>query len=427
MLAGGGEDVAAACDNNRYSLDRRRLSQKGKGKKGTMAALLLVLATALWSCPVGAASPPIEGEGRVCPVVASGPNYPVLDVNLPGLWANLSGGFENGAVVKVDGVYHMITTGWSAGTYSHDIVVQFSSPNKYNWTFGGQVAGCRWENGQWWNPVAQPALYFSNDTDRWELFHIWCIENKVGWTPNCTCVRMASTTPGYSGITGPWAEDGVVLAPEPGSQPWESGTLDSISNPFLVGDRYYVFIGGGGSCGWCVGLASAQNMSGPFVRVPNGTAVALINGKDSTGRQYNENPLVLRLPTGVFVSVFDFLQPEVTLGHDGVFGFSYSTNGVDWPAENGASVPLLRAPDETLWTNRARTPLSLVDEGDGSYTMFYTGFKGAAAGVSFVTLTFHTVPVPPPAPPAPPGPHFIPWVRAPGISGAHCATYSPDA
>ena len=102
MLAGGGEDVAAACDNNRYSLDRRRLSQKGKGKKGTtMAALLLVLATALWSCPVGAgASPPIEGEGRVCPVVASGPNYPVLDVNLPGLWANLSGGFENGAVVK---------------------------------------------------------------------------------------------------------------------------------------------------------------------------------------------------------------------------------------------------------------------------------------------------------------------------------------
>ena len=62
---------------------------------------------------------------RVCPVVLGGPNYPVLTPSQPGLWKNLSGGFENGIVVKVDGEYHMITGSWSGGTYSHDKIVQF--------------------------------------------------------------------------------------------------------------------------------------------------------------------------------------------------------------------------------------------------------------------------------------------------------------
>ena len=70
------------------------------------------------------------------------------------------------------------------------------------------------------------------------------------------------------------------------------------------------------------------------------------------------------------MSVFDFLKPEVTHGHDQIFGFSFSSNGVDWPAENGAAVPLLprnaSAACGSLWTSRARTPLSLIDEGDGT-------------------------------------------------------------
>jgi hypothetical protein len=363
--------------------------------------------------------------------VIGGPNHPVLSPSQPGLWKNLSGGFENGVVVKQSGVYHMVTTGWSAGTYSHDIIVQFSSPDKRTWTFGGQVAGCHWENGEWYNPVAQPALYFSDEADRWELFHIWCIEPKVGWTPNCTCVRTVSTVLGRSGIIGPWAEDGIVLSPA-GAQPWQDGKLDSISNPFLVGERYYVFIGSGfdktHTCGFCVGLASGRNISGPFERVANGSATPLINGTSGTAEGvvvhgWNENPLVLRLPSGVYVSVFDFLRPEVTTGHDHVFGFSYSTTGVDWPAENGVAMSLLphnASSSTALWATRARTPLSLIDEGDGTYTMFYTGFAGAMAAVSYVSLRFDTVPIQPPPPQPPPPPpsprRFVPWVRATDMS-----------
>ena len=55
----------------------------------------------------------------------------------------------------------------------------------------------------------------------------------------------------------------------------------------------YVFIGSGGPCGFCVGLASAPNISGPYVRVKNGSAVPLINGSGSVKPfGYNENPLV---------------------------------------------------------------------------------------------------------------------------------------
>ena len=256
-----------------------------------------------------------------------------FQVQLPGLWQNLSGGFENGAVVKVDGVYHMFTTAWASGVYSHDIVVHFSSPNKYNWTFQGQIAGCHWQNSSaggepmprasaeghqahqqtlltrnekqhnrahserisksahgnnasdamsdhrrsvsshdrgdrsrgtsghtnrghrervatqgsssdrnadarvsstdagvplWYDPVA-PMPFFNPEENRWEMFHIWCISHSVRWSPNCTCVRRASTKLGNVGIYGPWVELDAVITPEPGAQPWEGTTLDSIS------------------------------------------------------------------------------------------------------------------------------------------------------------------------------------------------------
>lgn len=296
----------------------------------------------------------------------------MLDVSFPGLWSNLTGGFENGAVVKVGGVYHLVTTGWSSGTYSRDIIVHFSSPDKYNWTFHGQIAGAHWENGTWYDPVAQPALYFNNASNAWEMFHIWCRSATQRWSPNCTCVRLQSALAGRSGISGPYNEVGVVLAPGgPRSQSWENGQLDSISNPFKVDDRWLVFIGAGRP--WLVGLASSPNMTGPFVQLPTGNPVSLLL------RGYNENPLVRKLQFGgPWVAVFDFLKPEVTTGRSTVFGFSYSTNGRDWPAANGLAVQLL--PENAtgpLWATRARTPLSLIDEGDGTYTMFYTVSPGA--------------------------------------------------
>lgn len=164
-------------------------------------------------------------------------------VQLPGLWKNLSGGFENGAVVKVDGTYHMFTTAWASGVYSHDIVVHFSSPDRYNWTFLEQVAGCHWQNSSdsadgtdvplWYDPVA-PMPYFNSNENRWEMFHIWCIAQRVTWSPNCTCVRRVSKVLGNAGIYGPWVEVDAVLSPEPGSQPWEGTTLDSISASYLA-------------------------------------------------------------------------------------------------------------------------------------------------------------------------------------------------
>ena len=87
------------------SLPAASVAMPGQASRRVVALLVLTLSL------VGNAQG--EATSRVCPVVLGGPNHPVLSPSLPGLWTNLSGGFENGVVVKTGGVYHMITTGWS--------------------------------------------------------------------------------------------------------------------------------------------------------------------------------------------------------------------------------------------------------------------------------------------------------------------------
>jgi len=75
---------------------------------------------------------------------------------------------------------------------------------------------------------------------------------------------------------------------------------------------------------------------------------------------YNENPVVteLRRPSGerIFVAVFDSVQNE----HQG-FGMSWSEDGIRW--RPGVDVPL---------PGGCRTPLGLIDEGDGLATLLFT-------------------------------------------------------
>lgn len=177
----------------------------------------------------------------------------------------------------------------------------------------------------------------------------------------------------------------------------------------------------GGSCcahEWLVGLASSPNITGPFTRLPTGNPVPLINPPT-----FNENPLVYQLPSGVYVSVFDFLEPEVTSGKSNVFGFSYSNDGVNWPASNGAAVSLAPSNGTTPWFSVVRTPLGLIDEGNGTYTMFYTAWhqppgQPRTEAVGFAILELKSSPAPPPSPPPPPPP-FVPWVEVHGKSAVY--------
>jgi hypothetical protein len=103
---------------------------------------------------------------------------------------------------------------------------------------------------------------------------------------------------------------------------------------------------------------------------------------------YTENPTVYALSNGTgFVAVFDALFDEVTTGRNQKIGFGYSTDGITWQAEAGAAVPVV-APGQPFWAQVIRTPLGMVDEGDGTFSVFYTARSGNWDGLGVTKVRF---------------------------------------
>jgi hypothetical protein len=60
-----------------------------------------------------------------------------------------------------------------------------------------------------------------------------------------------------------------------------------------------------------------------------------------------------------------------------LIGYADSVDGVHWSAAKQLKVDCTK-----LWVTNIRTPLGLVEEADGTFTLFYTGFQRPAAGES---------------------------------------------
>ena len=137
---------------------------------------------------------------------------------------------------------------------------------------------------------------------------------------------------------------------------------------------------------WLEGLASAPTRSGPFTREPTGNPVTLLPPA-SGGAGYTENPTAYALPGGAgFVAVFDPLFDEVTTGANVNIGFGYSADGVNWLPADGAAVPVV-GPGEPFWASVIRTPLGMVDEGDGTWSVFFTAVSKGGGKFDGLGLT----------------------------------------
>jgi hypothetical protein len=77
-----------------------------------------------------------------------------------------------------------------------------------------------------------------------------------------------------------------------------------------------------------------------------------------------ENPIVLRLKSGRFIAVFDVLARPLAIG------YIVSEDGISW--SQASYIDIKRTPN--LWVNDPRTPLGLIEEPDGTFTCFYTGY-----------------------------------------------------
>jgi hypothetical protein len=315
---------------------------------------------------------------------------PVIDRTSPGAEGS-EYGFEDGRVVKIEGTYHMVTTEMLAGQmWVKTRIAHWTSPDRIHWqristlfASSGDFTG-QDPRASFWGPMP----VYNLEEGRWDLIYVAyrCAPNtKTEYRKNYEgrIWRAVSKQQGYRGIGGPYEDVGVLLEPDANSQPWEGLQGTDSFFPYQVGKRWLGFYGSANTEHLPVehlrvGLAEAPALAGPWKRM---SGINPLNIES----HFIENPIVTRLENGYYVIVYD---SDVS----NAIGWAWSApdDGVHWTRGS----PIVVQPKGTgFWANDVRTPLGLIPEGHGLYTVFYTGYqKPPVSGphvyspVGFVTL-----------------------------------------
>lgn len=301
-----------------------------------------------------------------------GPDRPVIGPDHPDLLGNRYG-FEGGCVVKVAGVYHLFTAEMAGDPFWAKMrLAHWSSPDGLAWrrestlheTSGAIDPADR--RFSLWAPMA----VFNDDENRWNLFYVAYRPGqgeREGLHMDGQIWRAASVVPGTEGIGGPYHDLAIVLQPDDASQPWEGQQGTDSFYPWRVGHEWYAFYGSHNHCPlgpWQVGLVRAPQLAGPWTRCAglNPSPIEPV---------FIENPLVTKVGS-LFVAVYDNCAPGDTYIAEGRhIGCSVSTDGFHWP--KGRDVAVQPGTGPAQWSEDLRTPLGLVAEDDGTFTVFYTG------------------------------------------------------
>lgn len=324
------------------------------------SALLLAL---LWAS---------QASGTRLELVEQHPT-PVITTKSPGA-ESIKYGFEGGRVIKVGRVYHLFTSElagdpvWVRMRFGH-----WRSDDKLRWT---RVATVFESSGDFTGKDPRASLWsplpvYDDTEGRWNLFYV-AYESQPNtatqfrMNQNGRIWRAVSSVAGMDGIGGPYRDIGIVLQPGPESEPWEGLQGTNSFFPYRVDKQWYAFYGSAKTeklpiQHWRVGTASAPSIAGPWRRRAELNPSPIEN-------TFIENPIVTRLADGRYVAVYDIS------GNPDAIGYSISADGIRWP--QGQSLAI-QSPTGR-WSKEVRTPLGLVDEEDGTYTVFYTGFEQEA-------------------------------------------------
>jgi len=282
-------------------------------------------------------------------------------------------GFEGGRVVKIGRTYHLFTSEmigdpvWVRMRLAH-----WRSDDRLHWT---RVSTLYESSGEFEGKDPRAALWsplpvYDDKEERWNLFYV-----AYRAAPNTAAAfrmnhegriwRALSNVKGEAGIDGPYHDVGIVLEPGQDSEAWEGLQGTDSFFPYRVGNRWYALYGSANTEKlpiehWRVGIASASSLAGPWRRrrTLNPAPIEPV---------FIENPIVARLVDGRYLVVYDATRDPDAIG------YSISEDGIHWPA--GRSLVL--QPKAGTWSPEIRTPLGLIDEHDGTFTIFYTGFEQA--------------------------------------------------
>ena len=299
------------------------------------------------------------------------PAAPVIDSHHPDLAGNKYG-FEGGCVVKEAGVYHLFTAEMAGDPFWVKMrLAHWSSPDARTWRRVGtlyETDGRITPGDDRFSLWASMAV-FNDEEDRWNLFYIAYTPGqgeREGLHMHGKIWRAVSATPGRGGIGGPYRDAGIILQPDAYSQPWEGQQGTDSFFPWQAGGKWYAFYGSHQHWPvgpWLVGLAEAPRLAGPWTRCQdlNPSPIEPV---------FIENPLVTKVGTH-YVAVYDNCAPGDTYIPEGRHGgYSVSTDGIHWP--KGGDLPLQPASGPAQWSEDLRTPLGLIPEDDGTFTILYT-------------------------------------------------------
>jgi hypothetical protein len=169
---------------------------------------------------------------------------------------------------------------------------------------------------------------------------------------------------------------------EPGlsSQLWEGRQGVASFFPFPVDTGWLAFYAGAfpyarkedypatTGIGWFVGLARAASMDGPWTRLDT-----TVNPVRSINPIFVENPIVYKMPNGLYLAIFDGGPDGWGYHFPNAMGYTVSKDGLHWSAAR--YLPF--APKAHKWWDIMRTPLCLIPEGNDVYTILYAAINNA--------------------------------------------------
>ena len=336
----------------------------------------------------------VEGfsDGKPLFDIIGGENKPVIDEGMSGT-EGIQGGFEGGRVVKVGNTYHMFPTeraGEIGVPYYYDRVKtkigHWTSQDAIHWKRESTIlqASGNYAVTEDDNPMndRRAAIWsympvFNEKANKWYGYYLaYTVHKEI--EPNHSFGRIwrcESTVEGKDGIGGPYKDMGIIMEPGLDSQPWEGRQGVASFFPYPVGENKYLGFYSGAypfqswadypkksGKGWFVALAESNSLEGPWHRLNKGVAPI-----KSIHPLFVENPIVSRLPNGLYIAIFDG-GPD-GWGHHlpNMMGYSLSKDGYNWTEAHYWPIET----KVTQWWDIMRTPLCLIPEGNDVYTIVY--------------------------------------------------------
>jgi len=295
--------------------------------------------------------------------VIEGSSAPLVDRSHPGSHDNGSG-YENGYTIYHNGAYHMLITEmfkdgesgvgyWIPARIGYWTSADGNTWNRHSTIVEGNnikndMRECTWSSSFYWN----------EDENRWNIF----------WRGTDAVFRYQSSVEGDEGIMGPYEEAKCIIAPggERGNILWYSGFLHSFGNIFKSknnDDILYTFfcdlIHENGYANWPAGMLYSKN------------------GVDGDWKYLETSEPIFNFAENPFVSIYDgiYLAPYDDLSHSHSIGIGCSEDGLNWKRVIVDLEGYIPWAEQINLVSTVRTPLGLVRNADGNYTVFFTAYS----------------------------------------------------